>query len=200
MCAATGVCALALLLLGTIPTTLAQQIVTLTDANFEHLTQVSLVSLLCSLNSCLSRRQAVRLPDAGSSSSTPHGVSTAGHWLLTGRSDHRILSYSDGSTCWKVLAQKAAETPESGVVIAEVDVSENPLTSKRFSITGLPTLAFIADGRVYEYRRKRTIAEMLAWARGVHRAVKTHVQFGFSQVNTRKTTGRTLLHHKAGYR
>ena len=100
----------------------------------------------------------------------------------------------------EVLAQKAAETPESGVVIAEVDVSENPLTSKRFSITGLPTLAFIADGRVYEYRRKRTIAEMLAWARGVHRAVKTHVQFGFSQVNTRKTTGRTLLHHKAGYR
>ena len=55
---------------------------------------------------------------------------------------------------------------DAGVLVAKVEATSNPVTSKRFGVKGFPTLKFFADGQVRDYAGGRDLESMSAFALG----------------------------------
>ncbi|KAL8436398.1 hypothetical protein ACSSS7_001798 [Eimeria intestinalis] len=63
---------------------------------------------------------------------------------------------------WEELATKL----KGQINVAHLDATTNPQIARRFSIRGFPSLLFLKDGQMYEYKGARTVEGMHAFATG----------------------------------
>ncbi|KAL8429353.1 hypothetical protein Efla_001191 [Eimeria flavescens] len=63
---------------------------------------------------------------------------------------------------WEELATKL----KGQINVAHLDATANPQVARRFSIRGFPSLLFLKDGQMYEYKGARTVDGMYAFATG----------------------------------
>lgn len=65
-----------------------------------------------------------------------------------------------------VLEELATELKDQ-IVVARVDVTENPFVAKRFNINSYPTVKFFSKGKMIEYKKKgsRTKEDFLTFVR-----------------------------------
>lgn len=105
------------------------EIVVLTDADFEHLTQASTGQ-------------------------------TTGKWFIKFYAPW-CGACKAVAPAWEELATVIESVHEDqGIVIANVDSTENREVSKRFEIKAYPTLKFFAGGKMYSYKGARTVEAM----------------------------------------
>lgn len=62
---------------------------------------------------------------------------------------------------WKELAaDMETNHSDEGIVIAEVDSTQDREVTQRFGVTGYPSLKYIAGGKVYTYKGDRSLEDM----------------------------------------
>ena len=66
----------------------------------------------------------------------------------------------------KVAGKVAVENPDDGIVIAKVDVTENPELGERFAIKGFPTLLYFAGRKMYRYSGPRDVESLAEYVTG----------------------------------
>lgn len=82
---------------------------------------------------------------------------------------------------YEKVAQKLKED-DSGVNVATVDVPANRDLGTRFEIKGFPTIKFLKDGKVFTYKGKRTLGDLVEFAKGgylTQEATEVPPQLGF---------------------
>lgn len=68
---------------------------------------------------------------------------------------------------WEELATKL----KGQINVAHLDATTNAQTAKRFSVRGFPTLVFMKDGKMYEYKGSRAVDDLYAFATGGWKSV-----------------------------
>lgn len=91
---------------------------------------------------------------------------TTGDWL--------IKFYAPWCKHCKTLEpiyDEVAEQLKGEINVAKVDVTANRALGSRFDIKGFPTVKFLKQGKVYTYRSKRTVENLVEFARGGYQSV-----------------------------
>lgn len=63
---------------------------------------------------------------------------------------------------WEELARKL----KGQINVAHLDATTNQRTASRFNIRGFPTLLYLKDGQMYQYKGNRTVDDMYKFATG----------------------------------
>mmetsp|Transcript_14749 Transcript_14749/g.17826 ORF Transcript_14749/g.17826 Transcript_14749/m.17826 type:complete len:223 (+) Transcript_14749:125-793(+) len=72
---------------------------------------------------------------------------------------------------WDELAE---ELLEEGIILAQLDITQHPVTYSRFSdeaVKGFPTLLLFAERKMFKFKGARDKENLLAFARGEYRKV-----------------------------
>ena len=102
--------------------------------------------------------------------------STTGDWL--------IKFYAPWCGHCKKLEpvyEKVADALEGVVNVAKVDVPQSRDLGSRFEIKGFPTLKFFSKGKVYTYKGKRTVEDIVDFVKGgyqIHEAEEVQKPLG----------------------
>ncbi|KAL6053864.1 Thioredoxin domain-containing protein [Balamuthia mandrillaris] len=67
--------------------------------------------------------------------------------------------------------EELATALKGEVVVAKLDATVNPLTAKRFKITGYPSIYFLKNGKQYRYSGQRTVEDMKEFVLGGYKSV-----------------------------
>ena len=67
---------------------------------------------------------------------------------------------------WEEVAAVLKNDPDNYVNVARVDCNEHKQVGSRFDIAGFPTIKMISKGKMYEYRGKKDVGEIVKFAQG----------------------------------
>ncbi|EPR63656.1 thioredoxin domain-containing protein [Toxoplasma gondii ME49] len=92
---------------------------------------------------------------------------TTGHWF--------VKFYAPWCGHCKAMAnawEDLAKALSGKINVAKLDATSNSITAKRFKIQGFPTLYYLANGKMYEYRGERSVEKLKAFAEGGWKSVE----------------------------
>ncbi|CBZ55960.1 putative thioredoxin [Neospora caninum Liverpool] len=92
---------------------------------------------------------------------------TTGHWF--------VKFYAPWCGHCKAMAnawEDLAKELSGKINVAKLDATSNSITAKRFKIQGFPTLYYLANGKMYEYRGERSVEKLKAFAEGGWKSVE----------------------------
>ncbi|PFH38241.1 thioredoxin domain-containing protein [Besnoitia besnoiti] len=72
------------------------------------------------------------------------------------------------ANAWESLAKELS----GKVNVAKIDATSNSITAKRFKIQGFPTLYYLSNGKMYEYRGERSVEKLKAFTEGGWKSVE----------------------------
>lgn len=86
---------------------------------------------------------------------------TTGDWLVK-----FYASWCGHCKKLEPIYEKVADMLDGEINVARVDVPKNRDLGTRFEIKGFPTLKFISKGKVYHYKGRRTVEDIIEFVRG----------------------------------
>lgn len=86
---------------------------------------------------------------------------TTGDWLVK-----FYASWCGHCKKLEPIYEKVAEQLDGEINVARVNVPANRELGTRFGIKGFPTIKFISKGQVYQYKGRRTVDDIVKFARG----------------------------------